>query len=199
MRPFLSDPSPITGAAWLHGHAHLDPAENGLHFLQRLRVDGIFDVPAERLTDHAEEQTLSAFSQRAQTDKHAKSDPIPANPAANNPAVQDQSSGSATDVLSSVKGPARIRDGVVSTQRLTFHIPGAEADLSGTFNLHDCTVHMAGNLRMQSDISHTDTGFKSILLKPLIPFFKKKHAGAVIPIAVSGSPGQYKVTQNIVH
>lgn len=194
LRPFLRDQVPVTGAAWLHGHAHLDPEENGLRFLQRLRVDGTFDVPAERLTNRADEQTLSAFSQRVQTDKHAKSDPIPANPI-----PPGQPSSSATDVLSSVKGPARIRDGVVSTQRLTFQIPGAEADLSGTFNLHDRTVHMAGNLRMQSDISHADTGFKSILLKPLIPFFKKKHAGAVIPIAVTGSPGQYKVTQNIVH
>jgi hypothetical protein len=194
MRPFLHDQVPVTGAAWLHGHAHLDPEEKRLRFLQRLRVDGVFDVPAERLTDRADEQTLSAFSQRAQTDKHAKSDPISANQTA-----PGQPSSSATDVLSSVKGPARIRDGVVSTQRLTFQIPGAEADLSGTFNLHDRTVHMAGNLRMQSNISHVDTGFKSILLKPFIPFFKKKHAGAVIPIAVTGSPGQYKVTQNIVH
>ena len=194
LRPFLHDPVPVTGSAWLHGHAHLDPEEKGLHFLQRLLVDGVFDVPAERLTDRSEEKTLSAFSQRAQTDKHAKSDPIPVNPIS-----PDQPSSSATDVLYSVKGPASIRDGVVSTQRLTFQIPGAEADLSGTFNLHDCTVHMAGNLRMQSDISHVDTGFKSILLKPFVPFFKKKHAGAVIPIAITGSPGQYKVTQNIVH
>lgn len=207
LRPFLQAAVPVTGSAWLHGHAHLDPEKKGLAFLQRLKVDGVFDVPAERLTDRTEEKTLSSFSQRAQTDKHAISNPIPAKPAPANPAVTnppatksaDQSSSSAADVLSSVKGPARIRNGVVSTQRLTFQIPGAEADVSGTFNLHDCTVHMAGILRMQADISHTDTGFKSMLLKPLIPFFKKKHAGAVVPIAVTGSPGKYKVTQNIVH
>jgi hypothetical protein len=52
---------------------------------------------------------------------------------------------------------------------------------------------------MQSDISHTTTGFKSMLMKPLIPFFKKKSAGAVIPIAITGRPGNYKVTQNLTH
>ncbi len=52
---------------------------------------------------------------------------------------------------------------------------------------------------MQSDLSHTTTGFKSVLMKPLIPFFKKKKAGAVIPIAVTGGPGEYKVTQDILH
>jgi hypothetical protein len=38
-----------------------------------------------------------------------------------------------------------------------------------------------------------------MLLKPLIPFFKKKQAGAVVPIAITGKAGAYKVTQNILH
>ena len=52
---------------------------------------------------------------------------------------------------------------------------------------------------MKSDVSHVTTGFKSVLLKPFAIFFKKKHAGAVIPIAVTGTPGHYKVTQDISH
>jgi len=36
-------------------------------------------------------------------------------------------------------------------------------------------------------------------MKPLIPFFKKNNAGAVIPIAITGGPGGYKVTQNLLH
>ena len=57
---------------------------------------------------------------------------------------------------------------------------------------------MTGDLRMQTDISHVTTGFKSFVLKPLAPFFKKKDAGAVVPIAVTGSPQNYKVSQNII-
>jgi len=60
-------------------------------------------------------------------------------------------------------------------------------------------VHMVGNLRMDTDISHTTTGFKSFLLKPLAPFFKKKNAGALVPIAVTGAPGHYQVTQDFNH
>ena len=60
-------------------------------------------------------------------------------------------------------------------------------------------MHMLGELKMESDISHVTTGFKSVLLKPLAPFFKKKHAGAVVPIAVTGGPGNYKVNQNLLH
>jgi hypothetical protein len=58
---------------------------------------------------------------------------------------------------------------------------------------------LLGSLHMQSDISHVTTGFKSLLMKPLIPFFKKDNAGAVIPIVITGGPSQYKVTQNLLH
>ena len=78
-------------------------------------------------------------------------------------------------------------------------MPGTGVDLSGSFNLRRSTVDLTGNLRMQSDISHIATGFKSALMKPLIPFFKKKKAGAVIPITITGDHGIYKVTQNLLH
>jgi hypothetical protein len=58
---------------------------------------------------------------------------------------------------------------------------------------------MLGDVSIQSDVSHAATGVKSMLLKPLIPFFKKHNAGAKIPIAITGSPNQYKVTQDILH
>lgn len=189
LRPFIHDKVPVAGAVWVHSHARLGPSANGLKFLQRLQVDGAFDVPSERLTDQATEQKLSAFSQRAQGAKPPKVDP----------ASVDRASNASADVLSSFSGQARIRNGVISTQRIALEMPGAEVDLSGSFNLRDRTVDLIGNLRMQSDISHTTTGLKSVLMKPLIPFFKKNNAGAVIPIAVTGGPGSYKVTQNILH
>jgi hypothetical protein len=189
LRPLIHDKVPIAGDVWLHSHARLDPARNGLKFLQRLRVDGTFDAPAERLTDQATEQKLSAFSQRAQGGKPSKL----------GPSSTGQASDASADVVSSFNGQAKIHDGVLSTQRITLEMPGVDVDLSGSFNLRNSTVDLTGNLRMQSDISHTTTGFKSALMKPLIPFFKKNRAGAVIPIAVTGSPGGYKVTQNLLH
>ncbi len=52
---------------------------------------------------------------------------------------------------------------------------------------------------MQSEISHAATGFKSFLLKPLDPFMKKRKAGAVIPIAITGTAGHYKIDQDFAH
>ena len=56
----------------------------------------------------------------------------------------------------------------------------------------------SNHLKMQSDVSHVATGFKSLLLKPLAAFFKKKDAGAVVPIAITGFPQHYKIVQNII-
>jgi hypothetical protein len=207
LRPFIQDKVPVAGLVWLRSHAHVDAPRKGSDFFERLRLDGTFDVPTERLTDRNTEQKLSAFSQRAQGAKTSKPDPGSAGPAT---AVQapagaatadraSNPSNPSSDVLSSLKGQARIRDGVLSSQRIALQIPGAAVDLSGSFNLRDRTVHLVGNLRMQSDISHTTTGLKSMLMKPLIPFFKKDKAGAVIPIAVTGGPGAYKVTQDVLH
>jgi len=189
LRPFLRNDVPVEGMVWLRSHAHVDAAGNDMSFLERLKVDGRFDAPAERLTNRATEQKLSEFSQQVAGVHDSKADAQSEVPASN----------VAEDALSSLNGQAKIRNGVVSTRRITFLIPGAGVDLSGTFNLRDGTVQMAGNLRMQANISHAATGFKSVLLKPLIPFFKKKQAGAVVPIAVTGKPGGYKVTQNILH
>jgi len=187
LRPFMQKAVPIAGPVRLNSHAYIGPS--GEPFLKRLRVNGVFDVPSERLTDKKTEKSISDFSQRAQGMKSqgpdGKSD--------------DESAASPADAFSSIKGAAEIRDGIISSRHLVFQVDGAEANLSGTFALHGQIVHLVGDLKMESDISHTATGFKSFLLKPLAPFFKKRNTGAVVPIAVTGGPGSYKVSQNISH
>ncbi len=183
MRIFVEDDVPVEGPVWIRAHAYLAPA-TGAAFMRRLHVAGTFEVPAERLTDKQTEKSLTEFSQRAQ-DKKVPDD--------------DEKASVKRDTLSSVSGPARIENGIASTPHLVFKVPGAQADLGGTFNFDNKSAHLVGNLRMESDISHAATGFKSFLLKPLAPFFKKKNAGASIPIAVTGEPGHYQVTQDLSH
>ncbi|UWZ84067.1 AsmA-like C-terminal region-containing protein [Occallatibacter riparius] len=184
LRPFLHKAPPIVGLVDLHAHASLAPSKEG-DFFHRLRVNGGFDVPREKVTDGATERNLSAFSQRARGGKAPDPDKDKTTPIA--------------DAISSVRGPATIRDAVVTTHGLTFEVPGAQARLDGTFNLHTSAVRLTGTVATKADIAKDATGWKSILLKPLAPFFRKKQAGAVIPIAVTGTPGNYKVTENLMH
>jgi hypothetical protein len=186
LRPFVHTKVPIIGPVSLHAHAYLAPSSVG-GFFHRLKVDGAFEVPAERVTDPKVEKSLTDFSHRAQG-KNAI-DPPQAEP----PTDADG------DALSSIEGPVSIRDEIATTKGLKFKVAGAEADLQGWFAFHTLEVHLTGELKMQTDVSHTATGFKSFLLKPLAPFFKKGRAGAVIPIAVTGTPGKYKVEQDLNH
>jgi hypothetical protein len=79
-----------------------------------------------------------------------------------------------------------LRDGVAHFTNLLFTIPGAKADGTGTFNLLNMHVDIPATLRMDTDLSDATTGIKSFLLKPLDPFFKKKH-GTIAPIHLSGT------------
>ena len=69
LRPFVPQEVPITGPVSLRAHAYVGPTGGGAGFLQRLYVEGVFDVPAERATNETTEKSLSDFSQRAQKRK----------------------------------------------------------------------------------------------------------------------------------
>ena len=189
LHPFLESQPPIEGMVSLKAHAHLAPQRDRAKFLERLSVNGSFNLPDERVTNPAKEKTLTDFSERAQVSRRQPNGDPATEAGADPPA----------DVLSSLEGEVKIREGVVSTQRLAFALPGASANLNGSYNLSSGNVHLIGNLRMDSDISHATTGFKSLLLKPLIPLFRKDNAGAVISIAVTGDPNGYKLSQNLLH
>ena len=186
LRPFMERAVPVTGAIRLRGHAYLGAAGPGIEFLQRLKLDATFAAPAERFTDRPTQKKLTEFSQRAQVKKP-------------DPSTDNPPTGADVDALSSLAGPVGVRNGIASSQQLRFLVAGAQANLSGTFDFHNQNVHLAGDMAMQSDISHATTGFKSFLLKPLAPFLRKKHAGAVVPIAITGGPGHYKVTSDFFH
>lgn len=181
LRPFLHGEVPVTGPVVLRSHAYIAPATQGRKFLDRLRMDGRFDIPRERITNPVAERKLTAFSERAQGHSSEGDHPT------------------TSEVISRLDGQVEIRNGIVYAHSLKFQVPGADVDLNGTFNLRNRNAHLLGELRMQSDISHLTTGFKSLLLKPLAPFFKKPGAETVIPVSITGAPHAYKVQQNILH
>lgn len=186
LRPFVSKPVPIAGPAALHAHVKLDPTQPNRGFLDRLHVAGAFDIPAEQITKPDLRRSLLAFSLRAQNKKVPDS-------------VKD-SPDPPVGAISSLQGPVTIEKGVARTPDLRFEVPGAHAQLHGTFDFNTTAVHLTGKLISHADLSDITTGWKSILLEAIDPLFRhhRKH-GAVIPVAITGTKGQYKVTQNFGH
>lgn len=80
--------------------------------------------------------------------------------------------------------------GVIKFERLSFAVPGATVELQGSYGLHGEQLNFAGTLRTEARVSQMTTGIKSFFLKLADPLFKKKGAGAVIPVKISGTREQ---------
>jgi hypothetical protein len=135
--------------------------------IDKLALDGEFDVADARFKNAGVQDKVDALSHRARGEK--KNDE------------------SADEVVSDLFGQFTLKNSVMTFSRLSFGVPGARIKLAGTYGLSDETMDFHGTLRMQAKLSQTITGFKSLLLKPVDPFFKKGGAGAVLPIKITGT------------
>lgn len=150
-------------------------------FLQRLDLKGRISLAQVSFAKPETQHTMNAFAARVEKDPPAdsKNDPPPV-----------------TAVASS---STTFHDGMAYFPDIHVAFPGADAYLRGTFGLLDTRIHFTGKADLQQDISHSATGWKSALLKPLSPFFRHNDAGAIVSIAVTGTAKQPKITQNILH
>lgn len=171
MRMFAHEGAPATGAATLHADAFVPPQHE--HFLKSLQMKGTFTLTDMHFTHTQTQQTINGFSQRATGTAPKKKMP---NADAEAPTI-------AADLQTQ---HVIVRDGVAHFTDLLFAIPGAKVDALGTYNLLNKHVDVTGTLHMDADLSHATTGIKSLLLKPLDPFFKKKH-GTAAPVHLSGT------------
>jgi hypothetical protein len=90
-----------------------------------------------------------------------------------------------------------LRNGMFTYQGLSFMVQGADVRLNGTHSLRSKTLNLAGEVRLQATVSQTMTGFKSWLLKPFDPLFRKQGAGTRLVIRVEGTQDQPKVGLDI--
>ncbi len=90
-------------------------------------------------------------------------------------------------VSSDLQGTFTLRQGTLAFSFLHFQIPGTHADMTGEYTLDGNTFDFHGLLRLDAKLSQMTTGWKSILLKPVDPFFHKHGAGAEIPFKITGT------------
>jgi hypothetical protein len=86
-----------------------------------------------------------------------------------------------------LQGSFRLDSGILSFSSLQFQIPGTDADMSGQYSLDGKVFDFHGTLRMQAKLSQMTKGWKSILLKPVDPFFHKEGAGTEVPFKITGT------------
>jgi hypothetical protein len=71
---------------------------------------------------------------------------------------------------------------------LAYELPGATVNLAGQYSLDGKEFNFTGKVRTKAPLSNmVASKWKSVLLKPIDPFFKKDGAGAQIPIRITGT------------
>jgi hypothetical protein len=91
---------------------------------------------------------------------------------------------------SRMEGDFDLTAGVVSLPSLTYTVPGAAIQLSGTYGIKGGALDFTGYAKMQATVSDMVGGWKGLLLKPLDRYLKKDGVGTEIPIHVRGTREQ---------
>jgi len=163
-----TDVPPLAGPLTLHAHVELPPTHRP--FIRRVQLDGNFMISDADFTKSTTQEKVDELSARARGNK-----------------VKTKSRNLPAQVSEDLRGDVRLREGTAQVSRAVFAMPGAVARGSGTYDVVTEAIDLRGELAMRATLSKAAGGLKSILLKPLDPWFKKDGAGAVLPVRISGT------------
>jgi hypothetical protein len=156
----------MTGAIRLSTKFDLPPGKTEI--VDRLRLDGQFGIGGAQFASAEVREKIEGLSRRGQGKP------------------EDDDAGSA---VSELKGNFLLQDAQITFRQLSFGVTGARVELAGVYGLRDEKLDFHGTLHLQAKLSETITGFKSFLLKPFDPFFRKNGV-TVLPIKVTGTRDQ---------
>ena len=155
--------APMEGATNFRAHVVWPSVHE--RFLKRVVLQGEFEIEQAQWTKPERQMSVKMLSKKA---SGKKKDPETPN------------------VTAEIKGSVLLSNEVARFQDVHFKVPGAEAILHGTYDLEDTKIDFHGDLKTEASISDDSSGVKAVLLKPLDPLFKRKHAGAVVPVEMTG-------------
>jgi hypothetical protein len=93
-----------------------------------------------------------------------------------------------------MEGSYRLGGGVITLPSLSYTVPGAAIQLSGTYGLEGGALNFAGAAKMEASVSKMVGGWKGLLLKPADRLMKKDGAGTEVPIQITGTREKPKFT-----
>jgi hypothetical protein len=161
---FVSEPrAPMSGAVSLQAKAEIPPGKE--RFLEKVKLHGAFGIDDGSFSQPKTQESVNELSAGARGEK-----------------MED-----AETVLTDLKGQVALEGGIAKFSDLSFGIPGAAARMYGTYNLLNHKIDLHGRMKVDTKISKTTTGMKSLLLKAIDPFFKKKKKGEVVPVHITGT------------
>ena len=171
---FVRSPrAPLSGAVSFHAKVSIPPGKQ--KFLERVQLEGDFGIDSASFTKFETQQDVNHLSEGALGDENS------------HPAEKENYGDDFDTVLSDLKGHVVLKDGTAKFSNLSFTVPGAWAQMQGTYDLLTETIDLHGSLRTDSEPSKSTHGVKTLLLKVLQPLFKKKRAGYMMPVRITGT------------
>jgi len=159
-----SETPALTGKLEMKAKLTLPPGD--LPVLQKMQLGGDFRVSDARFTNASVNKAIVELSRRGQGKPE---------------------DASITQVPSVFAGDFRLQKSTLSFSPLQFAVPGAAAQMSGSYGLQSAALHFAGDVRLHATISHMVTGNKRWLLAPFDPVFMKHGAGTYLPVTITGT------------
>ncbi|HKV27451.1 MAG TPA: AsmA-like C-terminal region-containing protein [Candidatus Acidoferrales bacterium] len=167
---------PMDGVADFRAQITVPPL--GKPFLREVMAHADFQIGDGRFEKPSTQANVDKLSERARGKKDNQ----------NSDEKKVKKDPSSEEIIASLKGNVVLHSGTASFPHLVFTVPGADARMFGTFNLLNDRIDFHGKLKADVKFSRTlGGGIKSVLLKPLDPFLKKKPSGAVIPVYMIGT------------
>ncbi|MGB9415461.1 MAG: AsmA-like C-terminal region-containing protein [Acidobacteriaceae bacterium] len=162
-----TQPPVMSGALNMKAKLHIPPGKESV--TQKIGVRGHFVLTNIHFSNPDVEDKVDMLSLRAQ------GKPGEAHPGA-------------PDVHSQMRGAFDLHSGRMDISELDYTLPGASVQLAGEYTLDGKKFDFTGKVRTDAKLSQmTSTWWKSLLLKPVDPFFHKHGAGAEIPVKISGT------------
>ncbi len=172
-------PVVMTGRLTMKAKLHIPPGKESV--TRKIGLQSGFTLRQIHFTNPEVQDKVDMLSLRAQ------GDPKDAKPGAE-------------DVHSQMVGKFVKADETLKFSRLDYTLPGATVGLTGEYSLDGERFEFGGKIRTDAKVSQMVTSkWKSILLKPVDPFFKKDGAGAEIPVKVSGTKSAPKFGLDLHH
>jgi hypothetical protein len=165
-----TDPPVINGPVQMKTQLSLAPGDATV--ADRLKLAGAFHVLDAHFTNEKVREKLNSLSLRSQGKPKE---------------VKEHTEG---DVPVDLQGVFTLKDGLLSFSSLHFLIPGTHVDMTGDYGLDGKEFDFHGKVRLDAKVSQMTTGWKSILLKPVDPFFSKDGSGTEVPIRITGTESE---------
>jgi len=165
-----TEPPVMRGAVTMKATLHIPPGR--ARVAQKLELAGQLHIADVVLSNAKWQDRVDALSMRAQGKPHD---------------AKDAGSDQKPEVAAQMAVNFVLGNALVTVNSLQYEVPGAQVNLDGIYSMDGNVFEFKGHVRTDAEASQMVTGWKSALLKPFDPLFKRDGAGLQLPVAISGT------------